>query len=95
MTPNPTITINGTHERRTVPTKNGDRVIHFQNATFESPQTRFRMEHEIGGPDDALPVGTVLEWDVAADVEKGKYGPELARKRTLIKRDAKPAARVA
>lgn len=86
---NATLTINGGYQTRTVNTKNGERTIGYQVATFDHPAgSRFRMEYEVRSERDALPVGTVLEWDVGADVKEGRYGPELGRPTTFVKRDA-------
>ncbi|HEY4583744.1 MAG TPA: hypothetical protein VIG88_12940 [Lysobacter sp.] len=90
---NPTITILGTATSRIIELKDnkGTRTVHYQPARFESSDTRFRMEYEIGAPDQAVPVGTVFDWNVGEDIVQGRFGPELGRNRTLIKREAEVA----
>jgi len=90
------VTITSEAKQRTVPTKNGDMTIHFQYASLETEKMRIEIEQEIEA-NKPHAIGAVLEWDVVSDLDKGKYGPELKRKRTLkpYGADAKPAARVA
>lgn len=78
-----TVTITSEAKSRTVPTKNGDMTIHFQYAQLETPKMRIEIEQEIeaGKP---YPQGTVYLWDLGSDLDKGKYGPELKRRRTLV-----------
>lgn len=82
-----TITILGTLATREITTKKGDKVtIYSQPARFEyGTDTRFRFDHDVGSEKGEVPVGTVYEWDVAADIVQGRFGPELGRIRTLTK----------
>jgi len=81
-----TITIKKTADSRQQQTKNGPRTIHFQEASVETTNARFKYDYEIKEPSQQLPVGTVLDWDLEADVQAGKYGPEFARTLTAIPR---------
>lgn len=82
----PTVKILETPETRQQQTRTGVRTIYFQKAEVECDQLRMRVEHEIDSVADALPIGSVYEWDVVADLVAGQYGAiDLARRMTLIK----------
>lgn len=79
--------------RMSPPGKNGQvRQIFWQDAQLETENLRMQFDYEVDGPAFALPVGKVMEWDIEADVIPGRYGPELARRKTL--REIRPAAAV-
>lgn len=85
-----TITIKSEPLTRMQPTKNGPRQVHFQNAQLETSELRMQIEIEIDGPNVGYVKDKQYAWDLERDVRPGTYGPELARRYTLI--DAKPAA---
>lgn len=69
---------------RQVNTKNGARTIYSQHAELETEQLRTRIDVEVDGPNMGYPVGAIFDWDVYADIVPGRYGPELARRMTLV-----------
>lgn len=91
----PIVKILGSAETRQQSTKNGPRTVHFQHAQADCEQLRMRYEHEIDGPEHALPVGSMHVWDLVADLVPGQYGSfDLSRRKTLRPMDAiKPLAK--
>lgn len=80
----PTVKILAAPESRQQMTKAGARTIYFQQAEVECEQLRMRVEHEVDSPADGLPLGSVHEWDVVADLVAGQYGSiDLARRMSL------------
>lgn len=86
------VTIKSEAKSRYVTTKNGQKQVHYQNAELDTKQMRVQLEVEIDGPQEAYKNGGVYVWDVEADVIPGRYGPELARRMTLIEEVQKRAA---
>lgn len=88
------VTITGPVDTRTVMTKqNLPKPIYSQKATLETEAMRIQIDVEVDGPEKGYPVGAVKLWDLVADVVPGRYGPELARRMTLV--DPQPAKRAA
>lgn len=77
------ITIKSEPMNRYVTTKNGQKQVHFQNATLETSEMRCQIEVEIDSPQNGYQQQT-YDWDVEKDVIPGRYGPELARRYTLV-----------
>lgn len=78
------VTIKTDPQNRYVTTKSGQKQVHYQNAELETKQMRVQLEVEIDSPQQAYKNGGVYNWDIEADVIPGRYGPELARRMTLI-----------
>lgn len=79
------------NNRMSPPNKNGQvRQVFWQDAELNTDNMRMQFEYEVDGPAFAAPVGETFEWDIEADVIPGRFGPELARRKTLRK---KPAAK--
>lgn len=79
------VTITGPVDSRIVTTKQGlPRTIYSQRATLETEQMRIQIDVECDGPERGYPVGTVKVWDVLSDLVPGRFGPELARRMTLV-----------
>ncbi len=96
MNSNPIITVKGAPESRNVTTKNGAKTVYYQPAQFENEQLRMQIDLDIDAVADAYPIGTRLEWDVAADLVPGQFGRiELARKKTLRPIDSGTKAKAA
>jgi hypothetical protein len=91
----PTIKILGPVDTRHVQGKNGPRTIYSQKAQLETEQLRCMIDLECDGPNTGHTVGQTYRWDIVADVVPGKYGPELARRQTLVPFDGKPAQKAA
>lgn len=90
----PKITVKGPVDEREVTGKNGKRTIFFQPAQLETDQLKMQFDLECDGPKSALEIGKVFEWDVVSDIRAGAYGPQLARRMTLVEgqgRASKPA----
>ena len=86
------ITVKGNVETRQVQTKNGLKAIYEQAAQFKTEGTMFQFPLSVGSPAEAYALGD-YEWNVFADVVGSMYGPELARRMTLIPlHNSKPAA---
>lgn len=77
------VTILGAVVPRTITGKNGAKTIYEQRAELETDAMRIGIEVECDGPNMGHPVGAVLHWDVVADLVPGRFGIELARKKTL------------
>ncbi|XQA67118.1 hypothetical protein ACM9XC_07225 [Xanthomonas sacchari] len=81
----PKITINGPVDTRNVTTSKGlPRAIYSQKATLETELMRVQIDVEVDGPNSGYPVGAVKDWDIVADLVPGRFGPELARRMTLV-----------
>ncbi|GGD52540.1 hypothetical protein [Pseudoxanthomonas indica] len=78
------VTIKSEPQSRYVTTKAGQKQVHYQNAELETKQMRVQLEVEIDSPQQAYKQSGVYDWDVEADVIPGRYGPELARRMTLV-----------
>lgn len=78
------ITVKGPVETTTRPSKNGPRAVYFHQATAETPSMRMQFELEVDGPNQGYKVGVRYVWNVIADVIPGRYGPELARRMSLV-----------
>lgn len=78
------VTIKSEPQSRYVTTKNGQKQVHYQNAELETKQLRVQLEVEIDSPQQAYANNSVHTWDIEADVIPGRYGPELARRMTLV-----------
>lgn len=80
-----TITINGPVDSRNVTTSKGlPKTIYSQKCTLETKNMRIMHDLEVDGPHAGYPVGSKYVWDIEADVIPGRYGPELARRQTLV-----------
>lgn len=77
------VTIKGPAVSRTQQTKNGPRTVFEQPAQFESEGCRFQFPLGVDSAEAAYKEGT-YEWDAVADVVPSQYGPELARRMTLV-----------
>lgn len=91
----PTITIKSEPQSRYVTTKNGQKQVHYQNASLETTEMRCNVEVEIDGPQAGYKNGGVYDWHVEKDVIPGRYGPELARRYTLSEQTGKPQQKAA
>lgn len=78
------VTIKSEPQSRYVTTKNGQKQVHYQNAELDTKQMRVQLEVEIDSPQQAYANNSVHAWDIEADVIPGRYGPELARRMTLV-----------
>lgn len=88
------VTIRGEVQSRTIMnSKNMPKAIHAQPAQLETEGMRIGIEVEVDDPKAGYPVGNEYYWDLAADLTPGRFGPELARRMTLIPAgQAKPVA---
>lgn len=87
------ITVTGPVDSRNVTTSKGlPKTIYSQKCTLETKNMRIQHDLECDGPNMGLPVGSKYTWDIEADVIPGRYGPELARRQTLIPLDQKKQA---
>lgn len=77
------VTIKGNAEARNVQTKNGMKTVYEQAAQLETEGTRFQFPVSVNSPAEQYPLGDYV-WDVVADVVPSQYGPELARRMTLV-----------
>lgn len=81
----PKITILETVTTRSITTAKGQQKnIHAQRASLETEAMRITIEVEVDGPNMGYPVGSVHRWNLTADLTPGRFGPELARKKTLV-----------
>jgi hypothetical protein len=87
------VRILGPVENRQVQTKNGPKTIYFQPIELETEHMRIREELEVDGPNMGHPAGAVRVWDVVADLVPGRYGTELARRKTLREANDKPESK--
>lgn len=85
------VTIKSEPLNRFVTTKNGQKQVHYQNAELETKNMRVQLEVEIDSPQQAYAKDGVYDWDVESDVIPGRYGPELARRMTLVQVQRAPA----
>lgn len=88
------VTVKGPVDEREVNGKNGKRTIFFQPAQLETDQLRIQFDLECDGPKAALEIGKTFDWDIWSDVRAGAYGPQLARRMSLVEvqgRASKPA----
>lgn len=80
----PKVTIKSEVQNRSVNTKNGPKTIYWQDAQLETEQMRIKIEVECDGPNMGHPNGKTFDWDVVADLVPGNYGPQLARRMSLV-----------
>jgi len=80
----PTVKILEKPADRYVTTKNGQKQVWSQKAQLETEKMRVLIEVDIDGPSEAHDVGQTYEWDVTEDLVPGRFGPELARRMTLV-----------
>ena len=86
-----TITVNGPVDSRNVTTSKGmPKTIYSQKCTLETKNMRIQHDLECDGPNMGLPIGSKWTWDIEADVIPGRYGPELARRQTLVPVQSQP-----
>jgi hypothetical protein len=88
------ITILGAVESRNITTQKGPKTVYGQRASLETEAMRISIEIECDGPNMGYAVGSQHVWDVAADLVPGKFGVDLARRKTLrpfVAEAAKPA----
>jgi hypothetical protein len=90
----PTVKILEKAADRYVTTKNGQKQVWSQKAQLETEKMRVLIDVDIDGPTAAYEVGQVYEWDVTEDLVPGRFGPELARRMTLVA-PAKPQQKAA
>ena len=90
-----TITIKSEPQSRYVTTKNGQKQVHYQNASLETTEMRCNIEVEIDGPQAGYGNGKTYDWLIEKDVIPGRYGPELARRYTLVEATSKPQQKAA
>ena len=90
-----TITIKSEPQSRYVTTKAGQKQVHYQNASLETTELRCNVEVEIDGPQAGYKNGSAYDWHVENDVIPGRYGPELARRYTLVEQTGKPQQKAA
>jgi hypothetical protein len=86
-----TITILGEVEARNITTQRGPKTLYAQRASLETEAMRIMQEVEVDSPNKGYRVGDVFDWDIAADLVPGRFGVELARRKTLRPQQAKPA----
>jgi hypothetical protein len=80
----PTVKILEAAKDRYVTTKNGQKQVWSQKAQLETEKMRILIDVDVDGPTAAYDVGQVYEWDLTEDLVPGRFGPELARRMTLI-----------
>ena len=85
------VTIKGAPEVRNVQTKNGNKTIYEQPAQFQAEGLLFQFPVSVSSPAEAFPLGDYI-WDAVSDIQPSQYGPELARRMTLIPVDKFKAA---
>ena len=85
----PVITILEKPVDRYVTTKNGQKQVWSQRASLETEKMRVQIDVDVDGPSSAYEVGVSYEWDVTEDLIPGRFGPELARRMSLVKQAAK------
>lgn len=79
------VTILGEVTSRNITTSKGiPKTVYGQKAQLETEQLRYQFELECDGPAMGLPVGAKRLWDVIKDVVPGTFGPELARRMSLM-----------
>ena len=79
------VTILGEVTSRNITTSKGvQKVVYGQKAQLETEQLRYQFELECDGPNTGWPVGAKKIWDVVRDVIPGTFGPQLARRMTLV-----------
>lgn len=88
------IKITSEPKSRYVNTKNGQRQVHFQDATLETEEMRIKVEVEIDNPQVAF-AQVEHDWLIERDVIAGRFGPELARRFTLVPVKAQSPAKAA
>ena len=70
---------------RFVTTKTGaQKQVFSQKAQLETEAMRIVIEVEVDGPQAGYTVGSLHDWDVTSDLVPGRFGPELARRMTLV-----------
>jgi hypothetical protein len=89
------ITILSTVEGRDIQGKNGTKTIYAQRASLETEAMRITVEVEVDGKNNGYRVGEVFDWDIAADLVPGRFGVELARRKTLAPAQAKTVLKTA
>lgn len=77
------VTVKGNAEARNVQTSKGQKTVYEQAAQFQTEGTMFQFPLSVASPAEQFPIGDYT-WNVFADVVYGPYGPELARRMTLI-----------
>lgn len=81
----PMITILEAVTTRSITTAKGQQKnIHAQRASLETEAMRITIEVEVDGPNMGYPVGATFRWNLTADLTPGRFGPELARKKSLV-----------
>lgn len=88
------VIVKGNVEARNVQTKNGQKTVYEQGAVFQKEGMMFPFPLSVASPAEAYPLGE-YEWDVVADIVPSQYGPELARRMTLVPVSNKPSAKAA
>lgn len=77
------VTVKGNAEARNVTTKNGPKTVYEQAAHFSKDGMMFPFPLSVNSPAEQYALGDYL-WDAIADIQPSQYGPELARRMTLI-----------
>lgn len=92
----PKVTILSAVTTRTITTSKGlQKPIHSQDASLETEQMRIKIDIEVDGPNAGYRIGEVFDWDIAADLVPGRFGVELARRKTLRPVEAPKAIKAA
>ncbi len=89
------ITILSNVDGREIDGKFGKKTIYSQKASLETDAMRITVDVEVDSKNDGYRVGETYEWDVAGDLVPGKFGAELARRKTLVQVTAKPSMKAA